>query len=105
MQVQGKVNSITLDQCHKTGLVFQDLLAACEVVNCIGVQVQATGSVKTLAIDKSDGVQVTHRLADAKSAKAWNLHDKGSGFYCHSSCMPAATCADSLTAGSADPAA
>ena len=56
--MQGKVNMITLDQCRKTGLVFQDLVAACEIVNCTGVQVQATGTVKTLAIDKCDGVQV-----------------------------------------------
>ena len=57
--MQGKVNMITLDQCRKTGLVFQDLVAACEIVNCTGVQVQATGTVKTLAIDKCDGVQVS----------------------------------------------
>ena len=62
MQVQGKVNMITLDQCRKTGLVFQDLVAACEIVNCTGVQVQATGTVKTLAIDKCDGVQVRAHL-------------------------------------------
>ena len=61
VQVQGKVNTITLDECSKTGLVFQDLLASCEVVNCSSVQVQATGTVHTLAIDKSDGVQVRLR--------------------------------------------
>ena len=58
MQVKGKVNTVTLDQCSKTGLVFEDLLASCEVVNCSSVQLQATGVVHTLAIDKSDGVQV-----------------------------------------------
>ena len=74
MQVRGKVNTVTLDQCTKTGLVFQDLLASCEVVNCSGVQLQATGTVHTLAIDKSDGVQVRSlACSQAGQVPAWRL--------------------------------
>jgi adenylyl cyclase-associated protein len=51
------VNAITLDGCTRTGLVLQDLVAACELVNSASVQVQVTGKVPTIAVDKCDGVQ------------------------------------------------
>ncbi|DBA84277.1 TPA: hypothetical protein ACH3X2_006334 [Trebouxia sp. C0005] len=56
VQVQGKVNAITLDSCTRTGLVFQDLVSSCEVVNCTSVEVQSTGIMPTIAIDKTDGI-------------------------------------------------
>ncbi|KAL3136825.1 hypothetical protein ABBQ38_005537 [Trebouxia sp. C0009 RCD-2024] len=56
VQVQGKVNAITLDSCSRTGLVFQDLVSSCEVVNCSSVEVQSTGVMPTIAIDKTDGI-------------------------------------------------
>ena len=58
IQIKGKANAITLDKCVKTGVVFQDALATCELVNCVSVQVQCTGAVPTVAIDKVDGCQV-----------------------------------------------
>jgi len=60
VQVKGKLNAITIDQCTKTGLVFEDLVASCELVNSSSLQVQVTGLVPTVAIDKCDGVQVHH---------------------------------------------
>lgn len=39
-QVKGKLNAITLDQCAKTGLVFDSVVASCEVVNSTSVQVR-----------------------------------------------------------------
>lgn len=57
-QVRGKVNAITIDQCVRTGVVFEDLVAVCELVNSSALQVQVTGRVPTIAIDKCDGVQV-----------------------------------------------
>lgn len=59
LQVKGKVNAITIDQCTKTGVVFESLVASCELVNSSGLQVQVTGVVPTVTIDKCDGVQVT----------------------------------------------
>ncbi|KAL3158071.1 hypothetical protein ABBQ32_011678 [Trebouxia sp. C0010 RCD-2024] len=56
VQVQGKVNAITLDSCSRTGLVFRDLVSSCEVVNCSSVEVQSTGVMPTIAIDKTDGI-------------------------------------------------
>jgi len=57
-QVKGKVNAITVDQCARTGVVFDDLVAVCELVNSTALQVQVTGRVPTIAVDKCDGVQV-----------------------------------------------
>jgi hypothetical protein len=47
-----------VDQCARTGVVFDDLVAACELVNSTALQVQVTGRVPTIAVDKCDGVQV-----------------------------------------------
>ncbi|MCJ1467942.1 hypothetical protein MMC07_006567 [Pseudocyphellaria aurata] len=58
MQIRGKVNAISMDQCKKTGLVFEDVVSSCELVNSSGVQAQVTGNVPTFSIDKCDGVQV-----------------------------------------------
>ena len=52
------MNAITLDKCTKTGLVFEDVVASCEIVNSKSVEVQCTGRVHTVAIDKVDGCQV-----------------------------------------------
>ena len=48
-----------MDSCMRTGLVFQDLVSSCEVVNCTSVEVQSTGIMPTIAIDKTDGIAVS----------------------------------------------
>ena len=58
VQVQGKVNSVMLDACKKVGLVFEAVVASFEAVNCSSLQIQCTGTCPSLAIDKTDGVQV-----------------------------------------------
>lgn len=58
IQVRGKVNAITMDKCTRTGLLFDQVVATCELVNCAGVEVQCTGAVPTVAVDKSDGCQL-----------------------------------------------
>lgn len=58
LQIKGKVNGICMDQCKKTAIVFQDAVAQCEVVNCTSVQIQVDGSVPTIQVDKTDGVQI-----------------------------------------------
>ncbi|KHN70804.1 Adenylyl cyclase-associated protein 1 [Toxocara canis] len=58
VQVKGKVNSITLDSCTKTSIVFDSLLSQVEVINCQGVQIQTLGTMPTLSIQKTDGCQV-----------------------------------------------
>ena len=39
-QVKGKCSNIVLDQCKKTGLVFDSVMVGMEMVNCQSVQVQ-----------------------------------------------------------------
>ncbi|KAL3814140.1 hypothetical protein ACJIZ3_015408 [Penstemon smallii] len=58
LQVQGKVNNITVDKCTKMGIVFKDVVAACEIVNCTSVEVQCQGSAPTISIDNTAGCQL-----------------------------------------------
>jgi len=58
VQIPTKANAVSVDSCTKTGVVFFDLIAACEVINCRNVQLQCTGMVPTVAIEKTDGAQV-----------------------------------------------
>ncbi|KAL3538962.1 hypothetical protein ACH5RR_002328 [Cinchona calisaya] len=58
LQIQGKVNNITIDKCSKMGVVFKDVVAACEIVNCNGVEVQCQGSAPTISVDNTGGCQL-----------------------------------------------
>lgn len=58
LQVQGKVNNITVDKCTKMGVLFTDVVAACEIVNCNGVEVQCQGSAPTISVDNTAGCQL-----------------------------------------------
>lgn len=58
VQVRGKINSITLDSCKKTSIVFDNLVSSIEFINCQSVQMQVLGKVPTISIDKTDGCQV-----------------------------------------------
>ncbi|XP_072042406.1 adenylyl cyclase-associated protein 1-like isoform X2 [Amphiura filiformis] len=58
IQVKGKVNSITLDNCKKTAVVFEDVLGTVDFINCQSVQAQVTGKVPIVSIDKTDGFQM-----------------------------------------------
>ncbi|XP_074584817.1 cyclase-associated protein 1-like [Curcuma longa] len=58
LQIKGKVNNITIDKCTKMGTVFMDVVAACEIVNCNGVEVQCQGSAPTISIDNTSGCQL-----------------------------------------------
>lgn len=58
VQVKGKLNSIILDSCKKSAVVFDDLVSALEVVNCQSSKVQVMGVMPTISIEKTDGCQV-----------------------------------------------
>ncbi|KAB2635672.1 cyclase-associated protein 1 [Pyrus ussuriensis x Pyrus communis] len=57
LQIQGKVNNITIDKCTKMGVLFTDVVAACEIVNCNRVEVQCQGSAPTVSVDNTAGCQ------------------------------------------------
>ena len=58
VQIEGKVNTITVDKCTKTNVIFTNVMGGCELVNCKSVKIQANGACPTVAIDKTDGVVV-----------------------------------------------
>ena len=42
VQVKGKINSITVDSCIKTAIVFQDIVSVVEFINCQNIQAQVS---------------------------------------------------------------
>jgi len=58
VQIKGKVNSISIDSCKKTSVVFDSLLAQVEVINSKSIEVQTLGTMPTVSIQKTDGCQV-----------------------------------------------
>jgi adenylyl cyclase-associated protein len=57
---------VSIDKCKKSGVVFEELISSCEVVNCTSIQVQATSSVPTMAVEKTDGCQIYLPLKTAQ---------------------------------------
>uniref|UniRef100_A0A2R9C7F9 C-CAP/cofactor C-like domain-containing protein n=1 Tax=Pan paniscus TaxID=9597 RepID=A0A2R9C7F9_PANPA len=55
LQIKGKMNSITVDNCKKLGLVFDDMVGIVEIINSRDVKVQVMGKVPTISINKTDG--------------------------------------------------
>lgn len=58
IQVKGKINAITVDNCKKCGIVFEEAIATCEVVNCTSLQVQVTATIPSIAVDNTSGCQI-----------------------------------------------
>lgn len=58
IQIKGKFNTITLDDCVKTSVSFDAVVGSCDVVNCKSVKIEVMGSVPTVLIDKTDGAHV-----------------------------------------------
>lgn len=56
--IKGKLNSIAIDDCTKTAVVFDNVVAVMEAVNCKSIEVQVTGTVPAIAIDKTSGCQL-----------------------------------------------
>jgi len=58
IKINGKVNSIAIDGCNKTGVVFQDAISSVEAVNSNNIEIQVLKTVPSVTIDKCSGVQV-----------------------------------------------
>ena len=54
----GKSKSVILDQCQNCQVVFETVLAACEVVRCQKIQIQTTGICPSFSIDQTEGCLV-----------------------------------------------
>ena len=55
LQIKDKIKSITVGNCKKLGLVFNDMVGIMKVTNCREVKVQVVGKVPTISISKTDG--------------------------------------------------
>ncbi|UJR25340.1 hypothetical protein I4U23_006690 [Adineta vaga] len=58
IQIQGKVNSIVLDQCTKVGIQFTSAVSLVEFINCRSMKIQVMEHVPTIQIEKTDGCHV-----------------------------------------------
>uniref|UniRef100_G3VF71 Adenylyl cyclase-associated protein n=1 Tax=Sarcophilus harrisii TaxID=9305 RepID=G3VF71_SARHA len=58
LHIKGKINSITLDNCKKLGLVFDDVVGIVEIINSKDIKVQVMGKVPTISINKTDGCHI-----------------------------------------------
>ncbi|CAF0938080.1 unnamed protein product [Adineta ricciae] len=56
--IEGKVNSIVLDQCTKVGVQFTSVVSLIEFVNCKSMKAQVIEQVPTIQIEKTDGCHV-----------------------------------------------
>lgn len=88
VQVKGKVNSIVMDSCKKSSLVFDSVVSSIEFVNCQSVQMQVLNKVPTVSIDKTDGCQIYLNqssldvsIVSAKSSEMNILVPKADGDY------------------------
>ncbi|XP_076661648.1 adenylyl cyclase-associated protein 1 isoform X3 [Halictus rubicundus] len=86
--VKGKVNSVVMDSCRKSSVVFDSLVSSIEFVNCQSVQMQVLGKVPTISIDKTDGCQMylssdslDVELISSKSSEMNVMVPKGNGDY------------------------
>ena len=58
VHVKGKVNSITVDSCIKTAVVFENIVSVVEFINCQSIQAQSMGVVPTINVEKTDAAQI-----------------------------------------------
>ena len=56
--IKGKVNAVSIDGCKKTGILIDNVVSTIDVVNGKSISVQITGKAPTMAIDKTDGIQI-----------------------------------------------
>lgn len=86
--VKGKINSVVMDSCRKSSVVFDSVVSSIEFVNCQSVQMQVLGKVPTISIDKTDGCQMylspeslNVEFITSKSSEMNVMVPKGNGDY------------------------
>jgi len=58
IQIPGKVNSVIMDTCKRSGVAFQQVISGAEVVNSQSMKIQSQGKIPNFAIDKCSSIQV-----------------------------------------------
>jgi adenylyl cyclase-associated protein len=56
--IKGKCTTISVDDCVNTVVIFENVVASAEIVNCKRVKFQVTGSIPTMLVDKTDGINI-----------------------------------------------
>lgn len=90
LNIKGKINSITVDNCKKMGLVFDDVVGIVEIINSRDVKIQVLGKVPTISINKTDGCHIylskdslSCEIVSAKSSEMNVLVPKDDDFVEH----------------------
>jgi len=89
--IKGKANSLILDSCVKTSVVFDDIVSSVEFVNCQDVKAQSMGKVPTISVEKTDVATIylsneslNAEIVTAKSSSVnINVPDEENGFVEH----------------------
>ncbi|TGZ82887.1 hypothetical protein EX30DRAFT_316737 [Ascodesmis nigricans] len=55
IQVKGKVNTISLNECVKTNVVADSLVSSIDVIKCNGFALQVMNQIPTIQVDQCDG--------------------------------------------------
>lgn len=55
IQVKGKVNTISLNECVKTNVVADSLVSSIDVIKCNNFALQVMNQIPTVQIDQCDG--------------------------------------------------
>jgi len=58
IKINGKCNSITVDGCKKVNIVFDNVVAGVNIINCQSVKAQVMGTLPMIQVDKTDGFHV-----------------------------------------------
>jgi len=69
VQIKGKVTNIAVMSCTNVGVIFDDVVAAVEVVRSKKLQLQANGALAQIALDNSSGVDIFIQSAVGKSVE------------------------------------
>jgi len=76
--VKGKCATICMDDCTKTGVIFDTAIAALELVNCKSVKAQCNENVPSIQIDNTQGATLfipkTSLAAEIYSSKSTEIN-------------------------------
>merc|ERR1712045_1063070 len=69
IKIEGKFNALTINNCERCGIVFEDGVSVCELVNSKKLQVQVTGLMNNWSVDKCN--EITLYISEASTE---NIH-------------------------------
>jgi len=67
IQIKGKCTNISVMNCTQVGVIFDDVVAAVEVIRSKKLQLQANGQLAQVSLDNTSGVDVFVQSAAGKS--------------------------------------